>query len=82
MLQVNSDSKFEVDDLELPWTWQSKFDFIHSRAMVGSFDNVPKFIDQAFTNLAPGSISHLLHFQTITNDTNFGTFVQRNMRSD
>jgi SAM-dependent methyltransferase len=45
---------FQVDDVEEPWTYQEKFDFIYSRMMIGSFANVPRFIEQAFNNLSPG----------------------------
>lgn len=46
--------KFEVDDVEAPWTYTQKFDFIYSRMMMCSFDNYPKFFEQAFANLEPG----------------------------
>jgi SAM-dependent methyltransferase len=46
--------KFEVDDVEAPWTYSQKFDFIYSRMMMCSFDNYPKFFEQAFANLEPG----------------------------
>ena len=45
---------FEVDDVEEPWTYPEKFDFIYSRMMVGSLANVPRFMEQAFKNLSPG----------------------------
>lgn len=28
----------EVDDVQQDWTWQEKFDLIHMRIMIGSFD--------------------------------------------
>jgi SAM-dependent methyltransferase len=40
--------KFEVDDLEEPWTFTNKFDFIYSRTMSGSFKNWPRFFEQCF----------------------------------
>lgn len=45
---------FEVDDVEQPWTYAEKFDFIYSRMMVGSLADVPKFFKQSFENLTPG----------------------------
>ncbi|KAE8454620.1 hypothetical protein EG329_000243 [Mollisiaceae sp. DMI_Dod_QoI] len=47
---------FEVDDLEEPWTFASKFDFIHCRFMTGSFASWPRFFEQSFENLSPGGI--------------------------
>jgi SAM-dependent methyltransferase len=46
--------KFEVDDLEEPWDFLYKFDFIYSRMMIGSFVDIPRFVEQSFENLAPG----------------------------
>jgi SAM-dependent methyltransferase len=40
--------KFEVDDLEEPWTFSGKFDFIYSRMMTGSFSNWSRFFQQSF----------------------------------
>jgi SAM-dependent methyltransferase len=45
---------FQVDDVEEPWTYSSKFDFIYSRMMIASLTDVPKFCKQAFDNLNPG----------------------------
>jgi hypothetical protein len=28
----------EVDDVQQEWTWHDKFDLIHMRIMIGSFD--------------------------------------------
>jgi len=43
-----------VDDLEAPWTFDYKFDFIFYRMMVGAFADVPRFIEQSFENLNSG----------------------------
>lgn len=45
---------FQVDDVEAPWTYSEKFDFIFSRMMIASLADVPKFFDQALANLTPG----------------------------
>lgn len=45
---------FRVDDVEAEWVYSTKFDFIYSRAMMGSLDNYPKFIQNSFDNLNPG----------------------------
>lgn len=44
---------FQIDDLEEPWTFSQKFDFIYSRMMVGGFADFPRFFEQAFENLTP-----------------------------
>jgi hypothetical protein len=38
---------FVIDDMEEPWTFPKKFDFIHSRMMVGSFVSWEAFLDKA-----------------------------------
>ena len=45
---------FQVDDLESEWTFGKKFDLIYSRMMIGSFVNVPKFVERSFEGLSPG----------------------------
>ena len=45
---------FQIDDLEEPWTFSHKFDFIYSRMMVGSFADFPYFFEQSFEFLQPG----------------------------
>jgi hypothetical protein len=39
---------FEVDDLEEPWTYHKKFDYIHGRMLLGIFANWPRFFEQCF----------------------------------
>jgi cyclopropane fatty-acyl-phospholipid synthase-like methyltransferase len=46
--------KFEIDDLEEPWTFPEPFDFIFARMMVGSFASFPRFFEQSFQHLTPG----------------------------
>ncbi|RDW57667.1 hypothetical protein BP5796_12468 [Coleophoma crateriformis] len=46
--------RFEIDDLEEPWTFSSPFDFIYCRQMTGSFSDWPNFFKQAYDNLNPG----------------------------
>ena len=47
----------EVDDIgKQPWTWSNKWDLIHARYLVGSF-NEEEFIkvyEEAYKNLNPG----------------------------
>ncbi|KAL2060667.1 hypothetical protein VTL71DRAFT_9308 [Oculimacula yallundae] len=51
---VPPNASFEIDDLEEPWSFSEKFDYIHSRMMTGSFAHWPKFFEQAFENTTPG----------------------------
>ena len=45
---------FEVDDLEEPWTYAEKFDFIYARMMTGSLVDYLRFFNQAMEFLNPG----------------------------
>ncbi|KAK3680775.1 S-adenosyl-L-methionine-dependent methyltransferase [Podospora appendiculata] len=45
---------FYIDDLEEPWTFSEKFDFIYCRFLTGSIGNWPKFMETAYENLSPG----------------------------
>lgn len=56
---VPQNVKFEVDDIESPWMYPSKFDYIHSRFMAGSIANWPGLINQCYENLRPGGIIEL-----------------------
>jgi cyclopropane fatty-acyl-phospholipid synthase-like methyltransferase len=40
--------QFEIDDLEQPWNFSRKFDYIHSQLMIGAFSDWPKFCRQSF----------------------------------
>jgi hypothetical protein len=42
---------FEVDDIESDWVFSSKFDFIHSRYLVGSIKDWPRLIGQAYKSV-------------------------------
>ncbi|KAN0116888.1 S-adenosyl-L-methionine-dependent methyltransferase [Hyaloscypha variabilis] len=46
--------QFEIDDVEGDWTYNTPFDFIHTRFMVASIVNWPKLVKQTFTHLKPG----------------------------
>jgi len=45
---------FQIDDLEEPWIFSQKFDFIYSRMMIGSIANFPALFQQCFDNLSDG----------------------------
>ncbi|KAF2834893.1 S-adenosyl-L-methionine-dependent methyltransferase [Patellaria atrata CBS 101060] len=51
---VPENLQFEIDDVEEPWTWSQKFDYIHARMMTASFKNWENFFKQCFDNLTPG----------------------------
>lgn len=40
--------QFEIDDVEKPWSYSQKFDFIFSRMMTGSFPDWPAYITNCF----------------------------------
>ncbi|OHW97884.1 TAM domain methyltransferase [Colletotrichum incanum] len=45
---------WEMDDLEMDWTWPQRFDFIFARMLVGSLCDYQDFVNKAFANLEPG----------------------------
>ncbi|KAG4430735.1 hypothetical protein IFR05_013776 [Cadophora sp. M221] len=51
---------FQIDDMEAPWTYTQKFDFIYSRMMMCSFDSYPRFFEQALANLSPGGFLEMV----------------------
>lgn len=47
--------KFEVDDIEKPWTWpKNKFDFIHMRHLGTSIRDWPALFKQMYAHTIPG----------------------------
>ncbi|RDW58611.1 S-adenosyl-L-methionine-dependent methyltransferase-11 [Coleophoma cylindrospora] len=64
---------FQIDDLESNWTFAEKFDFIYSRMMIGSFADVPRFVQQSFDNLTQGGYLEMvdLSFPVKLNDGEF-----------
>ncbi|KAK1723941.1 hypothetical protein CaCOL14_011442 [Colletotrichum acutatum] len=51
---VPPNAKFEVDDIEEPWTYHVPFDYIHTRMMTSSVSDWSKLFKQAFKHLEPG----------------------------
>ncbi|OLN96410.1 hypothetical protein CCHL11_00663 [Colletotrichum chlorophyti] len=52
---VPPNCKFQIDDIEQPWTWPANhFDYIHIRNMEGSISNWVALYKQAFKALQPG----------------------------
>lgn len=52
--------KFEIDDVTLPWTYTSRFDFINIRSLYGSIHSWPDLYTQIYHNLEPGGYLHQL----------------------
>lgn len=52
--------EFYIDDIEEPWSFSYKFDYVHSRMMTFSLKNWPEFTSHVYENLAPGGYFELL----------------------
>ena len=48
MNRVPPNVTFEVDDVEDPWTYSKKFDFIHCRTMANAIRDWPKLVKNCF----------------------------------
>jgi len=46
--------RFEIADVEDPWTYGTPFDYIHSRYMAGSIKDWPELMGQCFNHVKPG----------------------------
>ncbi len=46
--------RFEIDDVEDPWTYSYPFDYIHSSYMAGSIRDWPRLAAQCWEHLKPG----------------------------
>ncbi|KAL2061573.1 hypothetical protein VTL71DRAFT_6950 [Oculimacula yallundae] len=64
---------FEIDDIEEPWAYKYKFDFIHMRMMVGCVSDWPKCFKQCYDNLSPGGWLEVkdIKFPIEDNDASF-----------
>ncbi|KAI5778482.1 S-adenosyl-L-methionine-dependent methyltransferase [Geopyxis carbonaria] len=51
---VPTNCKFEVDDIEDNWTWDRKFDFVHSRGMAQAVHDWKRYLGQMYDHLLPG----------------------------
>nr|XP_036582006.1 methyltransferase domain-containing protein [Colletotrichum truncatum]KAF6790563.1 methyltransferase domain-containing protein [Colletotrichum truncatum] len=52
--------KFEIDDIEEPWTFSQPFDYIHSRIMNSSISDWKSYIKKCYDNLTPGGYLELI----------------------
>ena len=59
---VPANVKFEIDDVEEPWTFPEKFDFIHARYLAAAIVDWPKLVRQAFRNTKPGGWAEFQDF--------------------
>jgi SAM-dependent methyltransferase len=57
--------RFFVDDIESPWTFESKFDFIHARAMCGSIRDWDTLLHQALENLNEDGVIELQEYEAV-----------------
>ncbi|RYP65629.1 hypothetical protein DL769_006260 [Monosporascus sp. CRB-8-3] len=53
-VRVPPNVKFEIDDVESPWLYNSQFDFIFCRYMAACIKDWPKLMQSTFENLTPG----------------------------
>ncbi|RKK46812.1 hypothetical protein BFJ63_vAg6200 [Fusarium oxysporum f. sp. narcissi] len=51
---IPPNASFYVDDLEEPWDYSNKFDFVFARFLTGSILDWPKFFSESYNNLNPG----------------------------
>ncbi|KAK3332290.1 S-adenosyl-L-methionine-dependent methyltransferase [Cercophora scortea] len=54
--------KFEVDDIESPWVYPEKFDWIFCRYVTACILDWPKLVANAFENLNPGGYAEFQDF--------------------
>ncbi|KAI8288923.1 Secondary metabolism regulator LAE1 [Colletotrichum sp. SAR11_57] len=54
--------RFEIDDIEEPWTFSKPFDYIHSRMMTSSIANWKSYLQKCYDGLEPGGYLELDEF--------------------
>ncbi|KAF9874168.1 hypothetical protein CkaCkLH20_08151 [Colletotrichum karsti] len=62
--------RFEIDDIEQPWSYTQPFDYIHIRGMTSSISDWPDFFKKMYNGLAPGGYIELFegHAHTQSDD--------------
>nr|XP_036585202.1 methyltransferase domain-containing protein [Colletotrichum truncatum]KAF6795099.1 methyltransferase domain-containing protein [Colletotrichum truncatum] len=60
--------KFEIDDIEEPWTHTQPFDYIHSRMMTSALSNWRSYLQKCYDGLAPGGYLELNEMDPLTSD--------------
>ncbi|KAF9880193.1 hypothetical protein CkaCkLH20_02147 [Colletotrichum karsti] len=51
--------RFEIDDIDEPWTYSQPFDYIHSRTMTSSVVDWKEYIQKCYDNLNPNGYLEL-----------------------
>ncbi len=74
LLSVPPNVKFEVDDIEKPWCFSHKFDYIHCRYLAGALADWPALMAQAYKFTKPGGWVEFQDFDMKFYSTD-GTFV-------
>jgi hypothetical protein len=46
--RVPTNCRFEIDDVEEPWTYKNEFDFIHARDFLFSIKDWEKLVNQCY----------------------------------
>ncbi|TDZ19170.1 Secondary metabolism regulator LAE1 [Colletotrichum orbiculare MAFF 240422] len=57
--EVPPNVRFDVDDIDEPWTYSQPFDYIHSRMMTSSIASWPDYLQNCYNNLKPGAYLEL-----------------------
>ncbi|EQB54760.1 hypothetical protein CGLO_05365 [Colletotrichum gloeosporioides Cg-14] len=60
--------KFEIDDIEEPWTFSQPFDYIHSRMMTSSLSDWRVYLQRCYDGLAPGGYFEMNEMDYPTSD--------------
>lgn len=66
--------RFEVDDMEQPWAFPHRFDYIHCRYLAGALSDWPSLMQQAYKFVKPGGWVEFQDFDMKFYSTD-GTFV-------
>ncbi|KAK0373896.1 hypothetical protein CLIM01_08747 [Colletotrichum limetticola] len=64
--------RFEIDDLEEPWTYSRPFDYIHSRMITSCVKDWKAYFQQSFDHLNPGGYLEI-HEIDVEPDSDDGT---------
>lgn len=59
---------FQIDDIEEPWTFEQRFDFIYCRMMTIGIADWPRLFEQSYENLEPGGWIEVVDIAPVTAD--------------
>ncbi|TGZ78596.1 S-adenosyl-L-methionine-dependent methyltransferase [Ascodesmis nigricans] len=69
--------KFELDDLEKEWTYpKNHFNYIHSRHLIMSIKDWPRYIAQLYSHIAPGGRVELVEHTIDKSYSDDGTLLE------